>query len=79
MSGASPEVVVVVDENKALTFTEKLKNSPVSDIKVLSGALSLEYVATLDNVDSVMAQSLVRRLVAYSCSGKGGQNNFISQ
>jgi len=50
-----PEVVVVVDENKALIFTEKLKNSPVSDIKVLSGAKSLEYVATLDNVDSVMA------------------------
>ncbi len=50
-----PEYVVVVDENKALVFTEKLKNSPIFDIKVLSGALSLEYVATLDNVDSVMA------------------------
>lgn len=50
-----PEVVVVVDEDKALVFTEKLKNSPISAIKVLSGALSLEYVATLDNVDSVMA------------------------
>ena len=50
-----PEYVVVVDEKKALVFTEKLKNSPVSDIKVLSGADSLEYVATLKNVDSVMA------------------------
>ena len=50
-----PEYVVVVDENKALAFTEKLKNSPVSAIKVLSGAKSLEFVATLDTVDSVMA------------------------
>ncbi len=50
-----PEYVVVVDENKAQFLTERLKASPVSDIKVLSGADSLEYVATLDNVDSVMA------------------------
>ena len=50
-----PEVVVVVDEGKAQTFKEKLKESTVSDIKVLSGAKALEQVATLDNVDSVMA------------------------
>ncbi len=50
-----PEYVVVVDEKKAQLFTEKLKNSSLSDIKVLSGTQSLEYVATLDNVDSVMA------------------------
>lgn len=55
-----PEVVVVVDENKAQAFKEKLKNSTASnitiaDIKVLSGAKALEQVATLDNVDSVMA------------------------
>ncbi len=50
-----PEVVVVVDENKAKVFEEKLKNSPIADIKVLSGAKALEHVATLDNVDSVMA------------------------
>jgi 1-deoxy-D-xylulose-5-phosphate reductoisomerase len=50
-----PDYVVVVDENKALVFLEKLKNSPISAIKVLSGAKSLEYVATLNNVDSVMA------------------------
>ncbi len=50
-----PEVVVVVDEHKAQVFEEMLKNSIVSDIKVLSGVKSLEYVATLDNVDSVMA------------------------
>ncbi|MDD5411571.1 MAG: 1-deoxy-D-xylulose-5-phosphate reductoisomerase [Methylobacter sp.] len=50
-----PEVVVVVDESKAQAFKEKLKNSTVSDIKVLSGVKALEQVATLDNVDSVMA------------------------
>ena len=50
-----PEVVVVVDEHKAQVFAEKLKNSPIADIKVLSGAKALEHVATLDNVDSVMA------------------------
>lgn len=50
-----PEYVVVVDEDKAQVFTEKLKDSPLSDIKVLSGTKSLELVATLDNVDSVMA------------------------
>jgi 1-deoxy-D-xylulose-5-phosphate reductoisomerase len=50
-----PEVVVVVDEQKAQIFAEKLKNSPVADIKVLSGTKALEHVATLDSVDSVMA------------------------
>lgn len=50
-----PEVVVVVDEGKAQAFKEKLKGSAISDIKVLSGAKALEQVATLDNVDSVMA------------------------
>jgi 1-deoxy-D-xylulose-5-phosphate reductoisomerase len=50
-----PEYVVVVDREKALEFRERLKNSPISDIKVLSEVQSLEYVATLDNVDSVMA------------------------
>ncbi|MGZ8160483.1 MAG: 1-deoxy-D-xylulose-5-phosphate reductoisomerase [Methylobacter sp.] len=50
-----PEVVVVVDEQKALVFEEKLKNSAISDIKVMSGTKALEHVATLDNVDSVMA------------------------
>lgn len=50
-----PEVVVVVDEAKAQLFADKLQQTSVSDIKVLSGAKSLEVVATLDNVDSVMA------------------------
>lgn len=50
-----PEYVVVVDEDKAASFKEKIKNSPVSDINVLSGSAALSQVATLDNVDSVMA------------------------
>jgi 1-deoxy-D-xylulose-5-phosphate reductoisomerase len=50
-----PEFVVVVDDGKAASFREKLKNSPVSGIEVLSGATALEQVATLANVDSVMA------------------------
>jgi 1-deoxy-D-xylulose-5-phosphate reductoisomerase len=50
-----PEVVVVVNEAKAAEFKARLKESPVSDIEVLSGVKALEEVATLDNVDSVMA------------------------
>jgi len=50
-----PEVVVVVDETKAQLFLNKLQQTSISDIKVLSGTKSLEVVATLDNVDSVMA------------------------
>ena len=50
-----PEYVVVVNEINAHTFSEKIKDTEISDIKVLSGAESLEYVATLQNVDSVMA------------------------
>lgn len=50
-----PEVVVVVDESKAQVFREKILNSAIGDIKVLSGTEALEQVATLDSVDSVMA------------------------
>ena len=50
-----PEYAVVVDEGKAQTFQDKIKESPVANIKVLSGTKALEQVATLDNVDSVMA------------------------
>jgi 1-deoxy-D-xylulose-5-phosphate reductoisomerase len=50
-----PEYAVIVDESKVQAFKEKLKNSPVSDVKVLSGVHALEHVATLDSVDSVMA------------------------
>jgi 1-deoxy-D-xylulose-5-phosphate reductoisomerase len=50
-----PEVVVIVDEHKAKIFAEKIQNTPISGVKVLSGAKALEQVATLDAVDSVMA------------------------
>ncbi len=50
-----PVYVVVVDENKAKSFEQKIQNTPISDIKVLTGSESLEYVSTLDSVDSVMA------------------------
>ena len=50
-----PEYAVVVDESRAETFEAKIKSSKISDIKVLSGKSALEQVATLDNVDSVMA------------------------
>lgn len=50
-----PDYVVVVDQEKAKQFSERIAASPIADIKVLSGAESLEQVATLDGVDSVMA------------------------
>lgn len=50
-----PEFVVVVDVDKAASFRKKIDNSEVSGIKVLSGTVALEQVATLENVDSVMA------------------------
>jgi len=50
-----PKVVVVVDADKAKAFESKLVHSPIADIKVLTGAAALEQVATLDEVDSVMA------------------------
>ncbi|MDA1342580.1 MAG: 1-deoxy-D-xylulose-5-phosphate reductoisomerase [Proteobacteria bacterium] len=50
-----PQYAVVVDEGKAEEFQQKISNSAVADIKVLAGAKALEEVATLDEVDSVMA------------------------
>ncbi len=50
-----PEYVVVVNEEKATLFKEKIKDSEVADIKVMSGSRALEFVSTLDTVDSVMA------------------------
>ncbi len=50
-----PEYVVVVDEAKAEQFAQKICNTAVSDIQVMAGAEALEFVATLDSVDSVMA------------------------
>lgn len=50
-----PEYVVVVDVSKAQVFHDKIKNSELSGIKLLSGSEALEQVATLEQVDSVMA------------------------
>ncbi len=50
-----PEYAVVVDKSRAESFEEQIKSSEVSDIQVLSGKSALKQVATLDNVDSVMA------------------------
>lgn len=51
----SPEVVVVVDEQKATEFKSKIENSPLANLKILTGADALVEVSTLANVDSVMA------------------------
>lgn len=50
-----PEVVVVVDEANAQRFKDKLIDSPLAELRVLSGADALTEVATLEAVDSVMA------------------------
>ena len=50
-----PRVVVVVNESKSQEFSVKISNTPIADINVLSGAKALEEVATLAEVDSVMA------------------------
>ena len=50
-----PQYAVVVNEGNAQQFKDKISNSPVANIKVLTGAKALEEVATLDEVDSVMA------------------------
>lgn len=50
-----PEYAVVVNEAKAAEFKEKLAATDIADMKVLTGEQALEQVATLDNVDSVMA------------------------
>ena len=51
----SPEVVVIVDEQKATEFKAKIENSPLANLRVLTGADALVEVSTLPNVDSVMA------------------------
>lgn len=50
-----PEYAVIANENNLEAFKAKLVGSEIADIKVLAGAKALETVATLDNVDSVMA------------------------
>ncbi len=50
-----PEYVVVVDEQKAQQFEQKISTSEIADIKVLTGEEALQRVVTLERVDSVMA------------------------
>ncbi|MEQ1558358.1 MAG: 1-deoxy-D-xylulose-5-phosphate reductoisomerase [Methyloglobulus sp.] len=50
-----PQYAVVVNEEKSKEFQQKVSNSVVADIKVLTGSKALEEVATLPEVDSVMA------------------------
>lgn len=50
-----PEYAVIANENNLEAFKAKLVGTAIADIKVLAGPKALETVATLDNVDSVMA------------------------
>lgn len=50
-----PEYAVIANEANLDAFKAKLVGSEIADLKVLAGAKALETVATLDNVDSVMA------------------------
>lgn len=50
-----PEFAVMVDAIKAAELQQRLTDAGVSSINVLSGVEALERVATLPNVDSVMA------------------------
>ncbi len=50
-----PDYVVVAAEQKADAFKALIAGSPVADTKVLVGEEGLQQVATLDQVDSVMA------------------------
>jgi 1-deoxy-D-xylulose-5-phosphate reductoisomerase len=50
-----PEYVVIVNEAKAEQFQQNIRDSEIADIKVMAGPEALVTVATLDNVESVMA------------------------
>jgi len=50
-----PDYAVVVNEQKCLEFKAKITQSAIANITVLCGAEALVTVATLENVDSVMA------------------------
>ncbi len=51
----SPKFAVMVDEKKAALLEQKLVDANVTNISILSGTAALETVASLDEVDSVMA------------------------
>jgi 1-deoxy-D-xylulose-5-phosphate reductoisomerase len=50
-----PQYAVVADEGQGKIFKQQIAASPVANIKVLIGSKALEEVASLDEVDSVMA------------------------
>ena len=50
-----PQYVVVANEQKGKIFKGQIAASPVANIKVLIGSQALKEVATLNEVDSVMA------------------------
>ncbi|NJD06438.1 MAG: 1-deoxy-D-xylulose-5-phosphate reductoisomerase [Methylococcaceae bacterium] len=50
-----PAYTVLLDEAKAKTFREQLVSAGLADIKVLCGTAALEEVASLPQVDTVMA------------------------
>ena len=51
----SPEIVVIVDEQKAAEFKTRIENSSLKTLRVLAGSEALVEVSILQNVDSVMA------------------------
>lgn len=50
-----PQYAVVVNEEKAEQFKNRISEEGISDVNVLSGEQGLSFVSTLDGVDSVMA------------------------
>ncbi|MEN8259233.1 MAG: 1-deoxy-D-xylulose-5-phosphate reductoisomerase, partial [Pseudomonadota bacterium] len=50
-----PEYAVMVDEQLARGLAERLKTSPAAGVQVLSGVKALAEIASLPQVDSVMA------------------------
>ncbi len=50
-----PEYAVVVDADRAGVLEQRLKNTAASHVQVLAGAQALEEVASLPEIDTVMA------------------------
>ena len=74
-----PEYAVVVTESKAAAFKEKIAASAVADIQVLTGAEALEFVATLGNVDAVMAAIVgAAGLLPTLAAAKAGKNVLLA-
>jgi len=74
-----PQYAVVATASKAAAFQEKIAASSVADIKVLAGAEALEFVATLDNVDAVMAAIVgAAGLLPTLAAAKAGKNVLLA-